>query len=268
MAPKKTSEISRNSTSKSAPGLARPELAAYLENELEVSRFKDYCPNGLQVEGKNRIERIVTGVTASLALIEHAIELKADAVLVHHGYFWRGEDARITGPKQARIKRLLQHDINLFAYHLPLDAHPQWGNNVQLGRHLGLQVTGQAGEQALVTLGRTRRAVKLAQLARLVQTQLGRTPLVIGAPDQNIKKIAWCTGAAQSMIEVAWAAGCDVYLSGEISEPTAHFCRETGMAYLACGHHATERYGVQALGQHLAQHFGLNHDFVDIDNPA
>lgn len=268
MAPQKTSEISRNSTSKSATGLARTTLAAYLEDKLEVSRFKDYCPNGLQVEGKPRIQRLVTGVTASLALIERAIELKADAVLVHHGYFWRGEDARITGPKQARIKRLLQHDINLFAYHLPLDAHPTWGNNVQLGQRLGLQVTGHTGEQDLVTLGHVKRSVNLRQFADLVARQLGRAPLMLGAAEQAVKKIGWCTGAAQSMIEVAWAAGCDVYLSGEISEPTAHFCRETGMAYLACGHHATERYGIQALGQHLAQKFGLDHQFIDLDNPA
>jgi dinuclear metal center YbgI/SA1388 family protein len=220
------------------------------------------------VEGKPQIQRIVTGVTASLALIERAIELKADAILVHHGYFWRGEDARITGPKRNRLKRLLQQDINLFAYHLPLDAHPQWGNNVQLGQRLGFRATGQAGEQGLVALGQLKRRMSLQQLAQQVEEVLGRAPLVIGSPQQGVKKIGWCTGAGQSMIEVAWAAGCDVYLSGEISEPTAHFCRETGMAYLACGHHATERYGIQTLGQHLAQRFGLMHDFIDIDNPA
>jgi dinuclear metal center YbgI/SA1388 family protein len=189
-------------------------------------------------------------------------------MLVHHGYFWRGEDARIIGPKQRRLKRLLEHELNLFAYHLPLDAHPLWGNNVQLGLRLGFQMSGQAGEQNLVALGQLKRRTSLQQLAEHVEVSLGRAPVVIGSPQQAIKKIGWCTGAGQSMMEVAQAAGCEVYLSGEISEPTAHFCRETGMAYLACGHHATERYGVQALGQHLAQKFGLKHDFVDIDNPA
>jgi dinuclear metal center YbgI/SA1388 family protein len=263
-----TSLLSQDFTSNQTFGVTRNELAAYLEDELNVAAFKDYCPNGLQVEGKPRIQRIVTGVTASLALIERAIALKADALVVHHGYFWRGEDPRVVGPKQRRLKRLLQHDINLFAYHLPLDAHPQWGNNAQFGQRLGFQMSGQTGEQNLVALGQLKRRTSLQQLAKQVEETLGRTPVVIGSPQQVIKKIGWCTGAAQSMMEVAQAAGCDVYLSGEISEPTAHFCRETGLAYLACGHHATERYGVQALGRHLAQKFGLMHDFVDIDNPA
>lgn len=247
----------------------RNELDAYLAQVLNIARFRDYCPNGLQVEGRARIATIVSGVTASLALVEAAVAAEADAVLVHHGYFWRGEDARLVGVKHRRIKKLLQHDLNLFAYHLPLDMHPELGNNAQLAAHLGLQADGRFGEDDIGWLGRAGEGVKnVGELARLVESVLGRAPQVIGDPAQPLGRIGWCTGAAQNYLGDAIAAGASVYLSGEISEPTVHLAREAGVAYLACGHHATERYGVQALGEHLAQRFGIAHRFIDIPNPV
>lgn len=247
----------------------RNALAEYLAQTLNIARFRDYCPNGLQVEGCARIGRVVSGVTASLALIEAAIAADADAILVHHGYFWRGEDARIVGPKHHRLRLLLAHDINLFAYHLPLDMHPELGNNARLARQLGLMAQGRFGEDELGWLGSADPAIDtVGKLAQAVERALGRTPQVIGDPAQPVGRIGWCTGAAQSLLGDAIAAGASVYLSGEISEPTVHLAREAGVAYLACGHHATERYGVQALGEDLASRFGIAHQFIDIANPV
>lgn len=248
----------------------RDDLAKYLAQLLEVPRFRDYCPNGLQVEGKPQIGCLVTGVTASLALIEAALDLKADAILVHHGYFWRDENPCIVGHRHRRLKRLLQNDVSLFAYHLPLDQHPQLGNNAQLARQLGLQAEGRFGENDLGWLGMMPQnlARTVGDLARLVESRLGRTPLLIGDPAQSLGKIAWCSGAAQGLLQDAAIAGASTYLSGEISEQTVHLARETGVAYLACGHHATERYGVEALGEHLADRLGLRHQFVEIENPV
>jgi dinuclear metal center YbgI/SA1388 family protein len=250
--------------------IARDELANYLAQTLDITRFRDYCPNGTQVEGRDRIGTLVTGVTASRALIEAAIDAKADAILVHHGYFWRGEDMRVVGPKHHRLKLLLTHDISLFAYHLPLDMHPQLGNNAQLAQRLGLAPEGRFGDDNLGWLGTPLDAgVKtVGELARIVEERLGRAPLVIGDTAQPLGTVGWCTGAAHGMLGDAIAAGASAYLSGEISEPTVHLAREAGVAYLACGHHATERYGVQAVGDHLAEQFGIRHIFVDIDNPV
>lgn len=248
----------------------RDDFAKYLEQTLDITRFRDYCPNGLQVEGCSDIRTLVTGVTASLALIEAAIDTNADAILVHHGYFWRGEDARVVGIKQKRLKLLLERDINLFAFHLPLDAHPELGNNAQLGRCLGLSSRGRFGDDGLGWLGvADNPAIRtVGDLARVVEARLGRAPLMIGDNRQPLGMVGWCTGAAQNMFGDAIAAGATAYLSGEVSEPTVHLARETGVAYLACGHHATERYGVQALGSHLAEHFGIKHHFIDITNPV
>ncbi|KIF80356.1 Nif3-like dinuclear metal center hexameric protein [Noviherbaspirillum autotrophicum] len=248
----------------------RDDFAKYLEQALDINRFRDYCPNGMQVEGRVEIKTIVTGVTASLALIEAAIDVNADAILVHHGYFWRGEDARVVGPKQKRLKLLLSRDISLFAYHLPLDMHPDLGNNAQLGLRLGLVPGGRFGEDNLGWLGvpADPAAKTVGDLARIVERQLGRVPLLIGDAEQPLGAVGWCTGAAQNLLSDAIAAGATVYLSGEISEPTVHLARESGVAYLACGHHATERYGVQALGQHLAEAFGIEHHFIDVTNPV
>jgi dinuclear metal center YbgI/SA1388 family protein len=254
----------------SVQAISRNDLVDYIAQLLNIARFRDYCPNGLQVEGRAEVRCIVTGVTASRALIEEAIQLKADAILVHHGYFWRGEDPRVVGPKFQRLKLLMANDINLLGYHLPLDMHPELGNNAQLAKMLGLTPQSRFGEDDLGWLGIAADAnVKtVGDLARVVEAVLKREPLVIGDPKQPLQKVGWCTGAAQNLIGDAIAAGATTYLSGEISEPTVHMAREAGVAYLACGHHATERYGVQALGQHLANRFGIEHHFVDIPNPV
>ena len=243
-------------------------LNNYLNTLLQPERFSDYCPNGLQVEGKQEINKIVTGVTASMALLQAAQRANADAVLVHHGYFWRGEALPITGIKKHRIQFLLQHDINLFAYHLPLDAHSKLGNNVMLAKKLGLTVTGRAGEKEMLFLAELKSPQPLQSLVNLIETKLNRKPQVIGDLNKPIQKIALCTGAAQGYIEQAAAAGVDAYISGEISEQTVHVAIESGVSYISAGHHATERYGIQALGEHLAQKFDLQHEFIDIDNPV
>jgi dinuclear metal center YbgI/SA1388 family protein len=250
--------------------IGRGDFAKYVEQALDITRFRDYCPNGLQVEGRQHICKLVTGVTANLALIEAAIDMHADAILVHHGYFWRGEDPCVVGQKHKRLKLLLTHDINLFAYHLPLDAHPEFGNNAQLGLHLGLVPQGRFGEAELGWLGTVEDAAvrTVGDLAKSIEMRLGRAPLLIGDAMQPLGTLGWCTGAAQNMLGDAIAAGVTAYLSGEISEPTVHQAREAGVAYLACGHHATERYGVQALGVHLVERFSIGHHFVDIDNPV
>lgn len=246
----------------------RDALEKHLASILDINRFRDYCPNGLQVEGRPAIETLVTGVTASRALIEAAIEMKADAILVHHGYFWRNEDQRVIGPKHQRLKLLLSHDINLFAYHLPLDAHPELGNNAQLAKVLKLEPEGRFGENDLGWLGQATGMSTVKELAARIQRELGREPLVIGDISQAVGKIGWCTGAAQGFLADAVAAGATTFLSGEISEPTVHLAHETGATYISCGHHATERYGVKALGERIASEFGVAHYFIDIPNPV
>ncbi len=246
----------------------REDLRAHLDSLLEAARFRDYCPNGLQVEGRERVGRIVCGVTASQALIEAAIERDADALLVHHGWFWKAEDGRITGFRKQRMARLLAHDINLFAYHLPLDAHPTLGNNAQLALRLGWTVSGRFGEQDIGFVGVSPAPTFAGELVLHMERVLGRAPMLIGDPQHPVARIAWCSGGAQDYFEAALATGADVFVSGEISEQTVHLARETGMAFIAAGHHATERYGVQALGAHLAEKFGIECEFVDIDNPA
>jgi dinuclear metal center YbgI/SA1388 family protein len=229
----------------------------------------------LQVEGRVRIAKVVTGVTASLALIEAAIECGADTILVHHGWFWRGEDPTVRGQRKKRLAKLLANDINLFAYHLPLDAHPTFGNNAQLGQRLGLVVDRNddgcvvtAGNSGLIWLGRPKVACNLSGLSETIARELGRKPIVIGDPTQPCTRVAWCTGAAQGMFEHALEAGADVYITGEISEPNMHLAREMGVAFISAGHHATERYGVKALGDELAKAFGIDVTFIDLDNPA
>ena len=248
--------------------MERAALDNYLADYLQVHDFRDYCPNGLQVEGRGEIARIVTGVTASAALIEAAIADGADALIVHHGYFWRGEDARITGMRRRRLGLLFEHNLNLFAYHLPLDAHPEIGNNATLARQLGLEVTKRFGEQDIAALGTLAEGSTVASFTQTISEKLGRAPLVIGDAARPLQRIAWCTGGAQGMFEQAIKLGVDAYLSGEISEQTVHLARESGVAYIAAGHHATERYGVQALGAHLAQRFGVAHRFIEIGNPV
>jgi len=251
--------------------ITRTELLAYIDETLEPGRFKDYCPNGLQVAGSEQIETIISGVTASEAFIEAAIEADADAILVHHGYFWRGEDPCITGIKQRRLKLLLENNINLLAYHLPLDAHSTLGNNVQLAQLLGLEIDDHipaTGDPAIGLRGYLETPMSLPSFADHVHHKLNREPLVIQGHDRPIATIGWCTGAAQGYVQQAAALGLDLFLSGEISEPTVHLARELGINYMAAGHHATERYGVQAIGRALAQRFNIRHHFIDIDNPV
>ena len=248
--------------------MQRAELDAYLDHYLDVANFRDYCPNGLQVEGASRVERIVTGVTASVDLINAAAAAGAHALIVHHGYFWRGEDARVIGTRRRRIALLIESALNLYAFHLPLDAHPEIGNNVMLARKLGLTIEGRTGEQDLVYHGHAGADVTLGGFVERVAERLARAPLVIGEAQRPLRRIAWCTGAAQGYLEDAARIGADAYLSGEISEQTYHLARETGVAYIAAGHHATERYGVEALGAHLADKFGLEHTHIDLPNPV
>lgn len=244
------------------------DLARRLDELLDVGSFKDYSPNGLQVEGRAEVGSIVTGVTASLALIDAAIGARADAILVHHGYFWRGEDPRIVGVRRARIAKLIGADISLFGFHLPLDAHPQLGNNAQLGKRLGATIEGRAGEQNLVVYGSLGTTTTLEAFGRHVGHVLGRNPLLIGESNRPVCRIAWCTGGAQGFFEAAIALGVDAYVTGEVSEQHFHLARESGVAFVAAGHHATERFGIQALGEHLADAYGLSHRFIDVPNPV
>lgn len=251
--------------------ISRNDLERYLTEFLAINDFKDYAPNGLQVEGKNQIKRIVTGVTACQELIDKAISLKADALLVHHGYFWRGEPEVITGIKAMRIKSLLRNNINLFAYHLPLDYHKTLGNNVKLAQVLEIDISGEVftdTQPNLALAGSIEKALSPEAFAAHVSDKLNRAPLMIQTSEKPVKQVVWCTGAAQDFIEDAARAGADAYISGEVSERTTHLARELGIHYFSCGHHATERYGIQALGEHLAAEFSLEHKFVDVENPV
>ncbi|MDD5392495.1 MAG: Nif3-like dinuclear metal center hexameric protein [Thiothrix sp.] len=251
--------------------MKRDELESYLNKLLNVAKFRDYGPNGLQVEGRAEVRRIVTGVTASQALLDAAVELDADAVLVHHGYFWKNESPVIRGMKKQRLAALLKHDINLFGYHLPLDAHPELGNNAQLGKLLGILNEGVMDErelQGVGNIGSLPAPLSLETFGQQVEAVLGRKPLLVAGGEHPIRRIAWCTGGAQSYIQQAFELGADAYLSGEVSEHTVHSARENGIHYISAGHHATERYGIKALGEHLAGQFGLDTIFLDLDNPV
>jgi dinuclear metal center YbgI/SA1388 family protein len=244
------------------------ELRDYNASLLQTASFKDYCPNGIQVEGRAEVRRIATAVTASQQVLDEAIAWGADAILVHHGYFWRNEDAAITGIKKRRIAQLLCNDVSLLAYHLPLDAHAELGNNAQLGRLLGLVERGRFGEQNIVCQGHLESPVTLAQFASQVAHALQRTPQVIGDGVRIVRSVAWCSGGAQGYFEMAIGQGVDVYLTGEISEQNYHLAQESGVAFIAAGHHATERYGIQALGNHLGAQFGLEHRYFELGNPV
>ena len=244
------------------------ELVRYLDELLASARFKDYCPNGLQVEGAADVRRIVAGVTANQALIDVAIEEGADTVLVHHGWFWRGEDSRVIGFRKARLQALLRHDINLVAYHLPLDGQPELGNNARLAALFDWRIEGRYGEQEIGFFGEAMRPQSLSALSDEVSAALHRPPLVVGDGNRRIERVAWCSGGGQSYFEQAALLGVDAFLSGEISEHSVHLARETGVAYIAAGHHATERLGIRALAEHLTEKLELECRFVDIDNPV
>ncbi|PXX49486.1 Nif3-like dinuclear metal center hexameric protein [Aquitalea magnusonii] len=245
-----------------------PQLIASIDEWLEPWRYQDYAPNGLQVEGRAEVRHIITGVTASQALIDVAIARRADAILVHHGYFWKGEDARLVGMKRARVAKLLQHDISLIAYHLPLDGHAELGNNATLAKRLGWQVEGQTGEQGLLWHGRWPAAATAAELAEAISLGLGRQAMLLGPAERPVRRLAWCTGGAQSFFQEAIRLGVDAFVTGEVSEQCFHLANEYGVAFIAAGHHVTERYGVQALGEKVSHLPGITVEFVDLFNPV
>ncbi|MDX1705536.1 Nif3-like dinuclear metal center hexameric protein [Pseudidiomarina sp.] len=251
--------------------MRRTQLENYLNELLAIDQINDYCPNGLQIEGRDSISTIVTGVTASQALIDAAVQAKADALLVHHGYFWKGEPAAIVGMKKRRIQTLLQQDLNLFGYHLPLDVHPELGNNAQLARLMGWNNVGPLSgikPTGVVMTSELNSELSAESLAEQLESILQRALTCFVPTEQPIKRVAWCTGGGQGYIDAAADAGCDAFITGEVSEQTVHSAREQGIAFYAAGHHATERYGIKALGEHLAERFDLTHHFIDIDNPA
>jgi len=244
------------------------QLGDYNASLLQTGLFKDYCPNGVQVEGRAEIRRIATGVTASQQVLDEAIAWGADAILVHHGYFWRNEEATIVGIKKRRISQLLRNDVSLLAYHLPLDAHPELGNNAQLGKLLGLVAQGRFGDQNIAWIGELERTRQLDLFVKQIEQDLHRIPQVIGDVAKHITRVAWCSGGAQGYFEAAIAQGVDAYITGEISEQNFHLANESGVAFIAAGHHATERLGIRALGDHLENKFGLEHRFFDQANPV
>jgi len=244
------------------------ELEIYLNQLLDIAHVHDYCPNGLQVEGRSEVRKLISGVTASFDFLQAAVVAGADAVLVHHGYFWRGENQCLTGMKRRRIALLMEHDVSLLTYHLPLDIHLELGNNTQLGHRLGFIESGRFGEQSIAAQGTLPQTMMLKDLGMNIEHLLSRKPLVIGDAAKPVQRIAWCTGAAQDYFDEAIRLGVDAFITGEISEQTVHAARESGVAFIAAGHHATERYGVQALGEHAAQKFGIAHQFIDVDNPV
>ncbi len=245
-----------------------PDLVRYLDELLGAAAMKDYCPNGMQVEGASVVSRAVFAVTASLAVVEQAAAAGAQALVVHHGWFWRGEDPRVVGTRRRRLAALLAADINLIGYHLPLDLHPELGNNAQLGRRMGWPIESTGGEGGLIALARLPAPVSAQELGARLESALERAPLLVGDLARDIRRVAWCTGAAQDMLEEAVALGADAFVSGEISERTTHLAREAGVVYAAAGHHATERFGIQALGRHVAETFGIETVFIDDPNPA
>ncbi|NOH78972.1 Nif3-like dinuclear metal center hexameric protein [Vibrio sp. RE86] len=248
------------------------QLEKIINEKLSPQLIKDYSPNGLQVEGAQEIKRVVTGVTASQALIDKAVELNADALLVHHGYFWKGEPEPIRGMKGKRIRTLIKNDINLLGYHLPLDIHPELGNNAELARLLEIEVEGglEGHPQSVAMFGRLKNPVTGAEFSERINRVLNRQPLHIAPEnsDKMIETVGWCTGGGQDYIELAAQYGLDAFISGEISERTTYSAREQDIHYFAAGHHATERYGIKALGEWLAKEHDLEVEFIDIDNPV
>lgn len=244
------------------------DLIGSLDGLLQPASFRDYCPNGLQVEGRPEVTRVLCGVTANVELIEYAIAGGYDAILVHHGFFWRGEDPTLTAWRRRRLRPLLVHEVSLIAYHLPLDAHPEVGNNAAWARAMGWRAEGRCGGEDLVWLGRPEDPATLTELAERLQAVLGHPPLVLGDPQRAIERLAWCSGAAQGEFAAAIEAGVDLYVTGEISEPCVHLARDARVAFIAAGHHATERFGVQALGRWLAQEHGLEVDYHDVPSPV
>lgn len=243
------------------------ELEKLINQKLNSRALEDYAPNGLQVDGRQEVKRIVTGVTACQALLDSALAHGADAVMVHHGYFWKNESPVISGMKRRRLKTLLANDINLYAWHLPLDAHAELGNNALLAAALDIRVTGSL--EPLLPYGEFATPLSGEALRLRLEQTLGRSVLHCGdgGPAQ-IKRLAWCSGGGQGFIEMAAQAGMDAFITGEVSEQTIHIAREEGLHFYAAGHHATERGGIRALGEWLAQQYDFDVTFIDIPNPV
>ena len=250
--------------------MLRNDLVNALNSLLNVGLIKDYCPNGLQIEGSAFVQKVITGVTASQALIDRAVEEGADTIIVHHGYFWKNENPVISGMKKRRLSSLLVNDINLIAYHLTLDVHPIYGNNAQLAKHLGVNVSGflNASPDGVLQYAELDEPISLQVIAERLSTSLNRSLLIEGANDKLIQRLAWCTGGGQGYIDLAANNGMDLFVTGEVSEQTIHSAREQDIAFIAAGHHATERYGVMALAEYLQTQYNLDAQFIDIDNPA
>ncbi|WP_037586287.1 Nif3-like dinuclear metal center hexameric protein [Stenoxybacter acetivorans] len=247
----------------------RSDIINWCNQQLTVEQFKDYAPNGLQVEGGEEVNRIVCAVTASLAAIRYAADVKAQMLLVHHGLFWKSEPAGIVGWKKQRVRALLQHDLNLAGYHLPLDTHPQWGNNAQLAKHMGWYMDAQIGEQNLLSLGSLPQAVCLADLTAQLDQTLQRKPLLLANdPRKTVHRLAWCSGGGQGFFQAAIDAGAEVFITGEVSEAQYHLALENDVAFIAAGHHATERFGVQALAAAISEEFQVPVSFFDEKNPV
>lgn len=244
------------------------EMVSFCDQLLEADQFKDYVPNGLQIAGRGEVRGVVSAVTASQPVIDQAVEMGADVLLVHHGYFWKNEPPVLTGMKKQRIKTLLTADLNLLAYHLPLDYHPGLGNNAWLAEQLGVAVQGRFGHADLAVWGELEQTCDVDTFSKRLSQQLQRHPMAVGPMEKPLKRIGICSGAAQDMIEVAKSMGCDAFISGEISERTTHFAREENIVYFSAGHHATERGGVRLLGDKLADEFGVWHQFIDDNNPV
>lgn len=247
------------------------EIVTWCDTTLQAQQFKDYCPNGLQIEGKSEVQHLVSCTTASLYAIEAALDLKADALIVHHGYFWKGEPSQLIGLKGKRIKQLMQADVSLIAYHLPLDAHTELGNNKALADLLGIKLTGAldlSERFPIGNIGELAHAISPEEFALLLETKLGQKPLHIASGKTKVQKIGFCTGGAQDFLYKAAALNCDAYLSGEVSERTYHEALEYGVDYYAAGHHATERYGIQRLAEAVATHFSLQHHYIELNNPV
>ncbi len=244
------------------------EIERYCNLELQVAQFEDYAPNGLQIDGGQEVARLVSGVTASQALIDAAVEVKADAILVHHGYFWKGEPQPLTGIKGRRIRTLMQHGISLLAYHLPLDAHLDMGNNRLLGDCLGLVEQQSPQGKGMVWQGTLPESMSGDEFVRLIEERLNRKPLFLSGGDSSIQRVAWCSGGAQGYLPLAAELGVDAYISGEVSEQSCHLAKELKVHYFAAGHHATERFGVNELGNRLADMFNVEHIPLDIPNPV
>ncbi|MDA8094814.1 MAG: Nif3-like dinuclear metal center hexameric protein [Betaproteobacteria bacterium] len=244
------------------------DLVKYTKILLDADEFRDYCPNGLQVEGRREVRRLMTAVSADLDVLDRAVQLEADCLLVHHGYFWKQDPLPVVGIRRNRLARLLKADLSLMAFHLPLDAHRALGNNAQLGLRLGIDVEGWFGDQAIGAYGALAQPRSAAAFVRDLEHALARPPLLIGRPEAMLRRVAWCTGAAHGFLGEAIELGVDAFVTGELSEPAVHVAREAGIALIGAGHHATERYGVQALGEHLASRFALHHHFLDSDNPV